>query len=767
MKTSITITYLLSLLLFICNYSFAQQAKIDSLENILKTTKEDTTRVKTLNALAWELQYNNPDTAFYYSKQALVLAEKTDWKKGIANSYHHLGGLYIDKGNYPLALDYNNKALKIYKEINDKKGIAAIFVNIGIVHGCQSNNPKALEYYFKSLKMNEELLEQVKHSGNPDKIREAKKSLSHDFSNIGTIYQRQGNYPKALEYYFKSLKIKEGIGDKSGIAITLSKIGIVYSKQGDYPKTLEYYFKSLKINEEFGNKRGIAANLGNIGVVYRRQGEYLKALEYYLKALKMNEEMGNKSFIAVNLGNIGSVYQDQGDSAYVAGDTAASADRYYKALEYYFKTLKISEEMGNKESIALNIGNIGWLYAGMKKYKDAELYLLNAIELMKKIGTLYYEKMYQEKISELYAETGRYKLAYEHYKESSIAKDSLFNEEKSKEIGKLEAKYEYEKQKVIDDAENEKLLAVEKEQQAKQKVISFTIAGGLVLVVIFLIFVFNRLRVTRKQKRIIQEQKEVVEIAHNQLEEKNKEILDSINYAKRIQSAILPPLRIVKEYLKESFILYKPKDVVAGDFYWLEHKNGKILFAAADCTGHGVPGAMVSVVCNNALNRSVREYGLIEPGKILDKAREIVIQEFEKSDEEVKDGMDIALCSLEGNKLQYAGANNPLWIIRNGEILETKANKQPIGKFDNPLSYNTHSFELQKGDIIYIFSDGYVDQFGGEKGKKFKAKAFRKMLLDIENKNMDEQRLLIDNTFESWKGNLEQIDDVCVIGVRI
>lgn len=264
----------------------------------------------------------------------------------------------------------------------------------------------------------------------------------------------------------------------------------------------------------------------------------------------------------------------------------------------------------------------------------------------------------------------------------------------------------------------------------------------------------------RQQKHEVEQQKDMIEEAH-------QEIKDSITYAKRIQSAILPPSKLVKEYLKKSFILYKPKDVVAGDFYWLEHRDGKVLFAAADCTGHGVPGAMVSVVCNNALNRSVREHGLTDPGEILTKSREIVIQEFEKSEEDVKDGMDIALCSLEGNKLKYAGAHNPLWIIRKGEIIETKANKQPIGQFDNPEPYTTHSFDLQKGDSIYIFSDGYVDQFGGEKGKKFKARAFRELLLSIQNKVMDAQKDIIDETFETWKGNLDQIDDVCVIGVRV
>jgi serine phosphatase RsbU (regulator of sigma subunit) len=215
-----------------------------------------------------------------------------------------------------------------------------------------------------------------------------------------------------------------------------------------------------------------------------------------------------------------------------------------------------------------------------------------------------------------------------------------------------------------------------------------------------------------------------------------------------------------------------------------------ILLAAADCTGHGVPGAMVSVVCNNGLNRSVREYGLTDPAAILDKTREIVIQEFEKSEEEVKDGMDIALVSLEFGhfdelnnqknevtelvevpvvRLRYAGAHNPLWIIRKGatEVEEIKANKQPIGKFLVPEPYTTHTVELNEGDSFYIFSDGYPDQFGGERGKKFKSGNFKKLLVSIQNETMERQHELLNQTFEDWRGDIEQIDDVCIIGVKV
>jgi len=300
-----------------------------------------------------------------------------------------------------------------------------------------------------------------------------------------------------------------------------------------------------------------------------------------------------------------------------------------------------------------------------------------------------------------------------------------------------------------------------------------------------------------KQRDYALQQKLIADQQKNLVQEKNKEITDSLNYATRIQNAIMPPINDLKRHLKDGFIFYQPKDIVAGDFYWLEHiqpenKDKKhVIFAVADCTGHGVPGALVSVVCSNALNRSVREYHLTDPGKILDKTRMLVINEFQKSDDNIKDGMDIALCSLERNDdnliLKYAGANNPLYIVRKSNqaaitsstslirsysfeyytIYEIKANKQPIGLYDAQEPFTTHTITLQKEDTIYLFSDGFVDQFGGSKGKKFKAKAFRELLIKVQDLPMDKQKAFIEAIFHKWRGKMDQIDDVCILGIKI
>lgn len=256
------------------------------------------------------------------------------------------------------------------------------------------------------------------------------------------------------------------------------------------------------------------------------------------------------------------------------------------------------------------------------------------------------------------------------------------------------------------------------------------------------------------------------------IEEKNREVMDSIHYAQRLQTAILPTSQYIYENLRDSFILFRPKDIVSGDFYWMTDVDGKVYVAAVDCTGHGVPGAMVSIVGANGLNRCVKEFNLRKTGEILNKLRELVIETFNSSHGgEVKDGMDCALIAIDKNtrKIEFSGANNPLWIVHKNtaEVQEIKGDKQPIGKFDHAVPFSTHEVQLEEGDCLYFFTDGYADQFGGMKGKKLKYRPFQEMLIKNMHLPMHEQKSLIEDAFIEWMSDFEQVDDVCVIGLRV
>lgn len=316
----------------------------------------------------------------------------------------------------------------------------------------------------------------------------------------------------------------------------------------------------------------------------------------------------------------------------------------------------------------------------------------------------------------------------------------------------------------------------------------FRISVLIILIISIVGFFRYRIRAIRIRNQVLENTvkertKEVVR-QKEEIEEQHKEIKDSINYAKRLQNAILPPLKKVHNSFPDSFILFKPKDIVSGDFYWMEEIDGLAFIAAADCTGHGVPGAMVSVVCSNALNRSLKEFGLRDPGKILDKVTDLVIEYFSQSADAVKDGMDIALCCYDPKErtLQYAGANNPLWLIQkhtddmtspNHEIfndhilIEFKANKQPIGVYADRVPFTTQDIPFHSGDRVYLFSDGMADQFGGDKGKKMKSKPLKEFLLGLNVTKMEEQEHVIFSHFEKWKSHFEQVDDICMIGIRM
>ncbi len=605
----------------------------------------------------------------------------------------------------------------------------------------------------------------IKTRSNPTIKRTAQKNEAYAYRNTGLIFSGQGKFPEALKSFLISLKIYEALSDKVGIANAYLDIGNVYDAQGNYSNALTNYHACLKIMEEIGRKAGVASTLCNIGNVYAEQGKYSEALKNYFASLKIKEEMGDKASEANPYNNIGNVYWYQG--------------KYDTALKYFLISLKIRESIGEKSGIASSYLNIGNAFAKTYKNKEAEYYLDKSEKLSKELG-------YKENLRNTYYSLAildsameNYKAAYKNFKLYFLYNDSLNNEETKRKTVQLQMTYDFDKKEAVTTAEHKKELEsqqeLSEEKSMKQKVILILVSIFLAIVLVFTGFVSRSLRTTRKQKNIIELQKKEVEQQKHLVEEKQKDIIDSITYAKRLQLAILPSNEELKKYLPENFILYKPKDIVAGDFYWLhvstsQQGNGNVVYvAAADSTGHGVPGAIVSVVCSNALNRSVNEFNLIDTGKILDKTRELVLETFAKSGEEIKDGMDISILAIDKatKQISWSGANNHLWYFQNSNFVEIKPDKQAIGKTENPLPFTTHLIEFKIGDVFYLITDGYADQFGGPKGKKFKYKQFEELLLSISQEPMEIQKQKLDDAIENWKGDLEQVDDVTVIGIRI
>lgn len=719
-----------------CYSAQAQNPIIDSLRNVLKKQTNDTNTVNTLNKLSENL-----------------------WAIG----------------NYDSSLACANKAQALAEKISFKKGMASALSNIGLYYYTQNNYPKALEYQLKALNINQ-------HSGGKSSI------AASNLGRIGMIYSDMGNYPKALEFYFKALTMAQEIGNKQSSCADLINIGIVLKQEGNYSKALEYYLKALKIGEELGNKRMISACYGNIGVIYWAQKNYPKALEYQMKDLAIDQETGNKQGIAQDLDNIAIVYHDMGD--------------YSKELEYDNKSLKIYYELEEGKGVAINLINIGETYVEQKKYKNAKLLLDSALNISIRLGEIELIKSSYGGLSALDSAIGNYKAAFKDYKEYINYRDSLVNEANTKKSVQAEMNFDFEQKQAVEKAEQDKKDAINEQERKKQVIIRNSFVGGFLLMVALAFFIFRGYKqkqrsnvIITKQKEevekknvIIEKQKALVEEQKALVEEKNKDITDSIKYASRIQKALLTSDEYLKKYL-DYFILFKPRDIVSGDFYWayrepvfnISKDENKLAddysymfhIACCDCTGHGVPGAFMSLLNISLLNETVVERKINSPEKILDNVRTRIIKALnpEGSDTGSKDGMDCIYCSIdmEVQKIYVACANNPLLIIKKDKtVIEIPADKMPVGiQYGTERSFKLHEEQLSKGDSIYLFTDGFEDQFGGEKGKKFKYKQLKELLVANTDKPMKEQHKILEDTFMAWKGKLEQVDDVLVIGIRL
>lgn len=595
------------------------------------------------------------------------------------------------------------------------------------------------------------------------------RGIIYSYGNIGTVYWSQGDYPKALDFYYKELKQCETTSDRVGIGKTYHHIGNVFADQGEGKKALDYYFKAMQIYEEVGNTNGKSTIQGNIGLIYLSEEDYVNALKFSMDALKMFETQNDKHGIARQLYNIGIIYRLKLD--------------YDTALNYYFRSMTLAKELDYKKLRANILISISGTYILQGNSKAALQYVDSAIAIHTKLHIITGLKDAYGVRAKADSALGNYLAAFEDYKICKQWSDSVSNEEARNQIAHREMSYEFEKKETIRAAEQVKKDVLNDAKERKQKIITWSVIFGLLFTLIFTGIILRSLRITRKQKEIIEMQKSEVEKQKDLVEENQKQIIGSITYAKRLQDAILPPADYFKKHFPKSFIFYKPKAIVAGDFYWMEETENLFFIAVADCTGHGVPGALVSVVCSNALNRTIKEFKLTETGKILDKVRELVLETFssysrsslnaELHAHDVYDGMDISLLTIQKKtgEVKWSGANNPLWFVasENGKAKFSEAlpDKQPIGRSENKKPFTTHSITFSKGTNFYLFTDGLADQFGGPKGKKFMYKAFKELLLSFSNESMDRQLEMLSKRFDEWKGDLEQVDDITVIGIQL
>ncbi len=603
---------------------------------------------------------------------------------------------------------------------------------------------------------------------------------------------------QSVSYAKEALKISEDKNFKMYQAMALKSIGDGYYNLADYKTSLKFYLQALFIQESIGNKNGIISSSGSIGNIYLGLGKPDDALNYFERALEIAREIKSKNAEASCFISIGTIYSDKGQPE--------------KALGYYFKSLDLFLDVKNEEAIATNYNNIADTYLDMKDYPKSLFYIVKAAELYEKIGNVYGQSLAlnnigdyyiaigeEEKaieyynrglekgklieanehiiqsykgLSASYKKSGNYKQALLYYENFHELSDSVFNLENSKQIAEMETRFNTEKkQQEIELLTKDK--KIHEDEMNRQTLISRGILCGGGLLLLLTVVATRAYLQKRNTSRELGLKNEKIELAYNIIEDQHKDIKDSINYAKRIQDAILPPDSVMKELLPDSFVLNMPKDIVSGDFYWVEPWGSKVFFAAVDCTGHGVPGALMSIIGYNLLGKALNELGLSRPALILNSLSKGIGKTLRQTegDSGVKDGMDIALCSLDmkTNIIEYAGAYNPMYIVRNGKLIETASDKISIGtSMDSELrTYTNHEIQLQKGDTVYLFTDGYADQFGGDKGKKFKYKSLQQLFISLEGKAMSEQKIILHSTIEKWKGNLGQVDDVLVIGVRV
>jgi serine phosphatase RsbU (regulator of sigma subunit)/Tfp pilus assembly protein PilF len=667
-----------------------------------------------------------------FASEGLKLAESEGYIAGIIISSEGLARYFTEQGNYSKAKSFLHNCIETYNAEEYPTEFAAVYISLANIHDILSEFDLALDYYLNAEKLYE--------------LEKNQRGLGLAQMGIANIYSTTGFYKEAINYYKSSYDNLIVAAPKSA-SWSLNNMALSMMEIEENDSALFYFNKSLEMKLSLDDFYGASYTYTDLGTLYDKLGKNNLALESFEKALQMKT-----SLEGINPETIGSTYNKIGKQYIILGDYNMAIATLKTGIEYSEK----SSSLGYLAEGYLNIANA---YSKSGKYNEAFIFMKKYAETNKELG----EQLSSNALSEL-------KVVYETAqkdKDIELLNNSVALQDKSLKLQELEVQ----------------------EGKRKNQLFTFLLVGAAVVIVLVLGLGWvlyrsnndkkkaNKLlaetnKVILEQKAVVEEKSKEIRKQKEQVEEAHKEITDSINYAERIQRSFLASKELLDENLSEYFVFFQPKEAVSGDFYWADKlKNGDFAIVNADSTGHGVPGAIMSILNISSLESAIKDR-LSLPADIFNHTRKTIINRLKKdgSEQGGKDGMDASLISFNSTKtkMKYVAAQNPIWIIREGEVIEIKPEKMPVGKHDNDgVPFKGGDIDLQKGDQIYTLTDGFQDQFGGPKGKKFMVKKMREYVLSISTLPMKEQYVLIQNTFAEWKGEIEQVDDVCVIGIKI
>jgi serine phosphatase RsbU (regulator of sigma subunit) len=698
-------------------------------------------------------------TSIIYAESAAIIAQKIENHELQQKSEFITGFAYYNKNDFEKALLHFNKSLTLSKNLYDKRNQALSLNRLGNTFQLMGEYDQALYQYDQAIIINKALQD--------------KQEIARTLTNLGSVYRLFGNYELAINQHLEALGIYEGLQNDEGIAWSALNIGRLFKMMKNYQKSIEYVNQSLgiykKIEELENVSTGVTLCLKEKGSIYYEMGNLDKAIKFNEEVLSINRETGNSLGIANSLSSLGKVY--------------FNSKNYAKASDYLTKAITLKDSVNDNTEKASILRYLGRINMSEGKLTRAE------VNLKKSLGYALEQNLKEDvkesylSLSQLSEKLKKPDKAFEYFKEHTKLKERL----NSQKINELELQYEFDKKQRLVEFEQQQRNVEQKARLQKQKIFTWVFVGGFLFMIVIAYLIFksyqrkkNTNEILRKQKDEIEEQKDEIEAQRDfvttqrdKISHQNTIITDSIEYAKRIQTALFPQEKFMNRVLNEHFVFMRPKNIVSGDFYWLAEKDNKIVVTVSDCTGHGVPGAFMSMLGIAFLNEIVNKTQKIAPNEILDQLRQNIIESLhqEYGVRGSKDGMDMALCIIDKDNLQmqYSGAYNSVYIARNGEIHELKADKMPIGIHAVNLDkgFESKEFKLQKNDMLYLFSDGYADQFGGKDGFKFKQKLFRELLIKIEKMPLENQKYEIEKTMEEWQGDQSQLDDMMIMGIRM